>query len=216
VKIAPSVISLNLANLKEEVSCLEDAGADLLHIDIMDGNFVPNITFGPNIVRTIRSISKIPLDVHLMIKEVDNFIPIFAGEGADFITIHAESAIHLHRSINLIKNYGVKAGLALNPATPPDILDYILNDLDLVLAMTVNPGFSGQQFILSQLAKIAIISSKIEKSGRTIELEVDGGIDNTNCASLAALGATILVSGSYLTGQGSGCYKERIAYLKKG
>src|ERR671928_477596 len=177
VVIAPSILSADFARLGDEVRAIDEAGADWIHIDVMDGHFVPNLTIGPGVVKALRPHTQRPFDVHLMISPVDQFLDAFAEAGADVITVHPEAGPHLHRTVQRVKALGKKAGVSLNPATPADALDYVLDQLDLVLVMSVNPGFGGQSFISSQLRKIEAIRKQIDKSGRAIDLEVDGGID---------------------------------------
>jgi len=196
IKIAPSILSADFARLGDEIRAIEAGGADYVHIDVMDGHFVPNITIGPLVVEAVRKVTKLPLDVHLMIEHADRYIPDFAKAGADIITVHQEAVPHLHRTVQLIRSLGKKAGVSLNPATPVATLDVILDDLDLVLVMTVNPGFGGQSFIPSGLAKIAELRRRIDASGRHIELEVDGGVKIDNIAGIAAAGADVFVAGS--------------------
>ncbi len=196
VKIAPSILSADFLRLGEEIKAAEEAGADMLHLDVMDGHFVPNITIGPFVVEAIRRITKLPLDVHLMIEEPDRFIKDFVKAGADLITVHIEASVHLHRTIHWIKESGIKAGVSLNPATPVWSLDNILHDLDLVLAMSVNPGFGGQDFIPHVLEKIKTLKSIIREKGLQTLIEVDGGIKYENAREVAQAGADILVMGS--------------------
>jgi ribulose-phosphate 3-epimerase len=196
IKIAPSILSADFARLGEEIRAIEAGGADYVHIDVMDGHFVPNITIGPLVVEAVRKVTRLPLDVHLMIENADRYIPDFAKAGADIITVHQEAVPHLHRTVQLIRSLGKKAGVSLNPATPVATLDVILDELDLVLVMTVNPGFGGQSFIPSGLAKIAELRRRIDLSGRHIELEVDGGVKTDNIAGIAAAGADVFVAGS--------------------
>src|SRR5438552_12174312 len=177
LRIAPSILSADFARLGDEVRAIDEAGADWIHIDVMDGHFVPNLTIGPGVVKALRPHSSKPFDVHLMISPVDPFLDAFAEAGADIITVHPEAGPHLHRTIQRIKGLGKKAGVSLNPATPAKVLDYVLEEVDLVLVMSVNPGFGGQSFIESQLRKIEAIRKMIDKTGKAIELEVDGGVD---------------------------------------
>jgi ribulose-phosphate 3-epimerase len=212
--IAPSILSADFAKLGEEVRAIDEAGADWIHIDVMDGHFVPNLTIGPGVVKALRPHSKKPFDVHLMISPVDPFLDDFAEAGADLITVHPEAGPHLHRTIQRIKALGKKAGVSLNPATAPDVVDYVLDQIDLVLVMSVNPGFGGQKFIGSQLGKIEAIASKIAKSGRSIELEVDGGIDPENARRAVDAGATVLVAGTAAFRGGPGQYAANIRALR--
>jgi ribulose-phosphate 3-epimerase len=201
VKIAPSLLSADFSRLKEEVQEIEQAGADWLHIDVMDGHFVPNISFGPLVVSAIRPHTSLPFDVHLMIKEPDAYIDAFVQSGADLITVHQETCPHLHRTITHIKDQGVKAGVAINPATPLSAIEPILPDVDLVLLMTVNPGFGGQSFITNVVPKIAELRTKIDNLGLTVEIEVDGGIAAGTAKEVVENGATMLVAGSAVFGQ---------------
>ncbi len=196
IKIAPSILSANFLSLGEEIKATEAAGADMLHIDIMDGHFVPNITIGPSIVETIRSITSLPLDVHLMIEDPDAFLEDFINAGADYLTVHYEAATHLHRTVHRIKDRGVKAGVSLNPATPVWCLEDIVPDVDLVLLMSVNPGFGGQAFITQVMGKIGVMKNLIREKGLTPSVEVDGGVKLNNIPELIAAGADILVMGS--------------------
>ncbi len=213
IKIAPSILSADFAKLGEEIQNIEKAGADYIHIDVMDGSFVPNITIGNEVVKSLRQKTQLPFDVHLMINNPDNHIKAFAEAGSDLITIHAEASIHLDRSLALIKSFNKKVGVSLVPSTHEDCLDYILEKLDLILIMTVNPGFGGQKFLTSQLKKIENIRKKIEKSGKKIELEVDGGINDQTARIAVEAGADVLVSGSYIFGSGN--YQQAIQTLKK-
>lgn len=194
VKIAPSILSADFGRLSEEIVALEKAGADLIHLDIMDGNYVPNLTFGAGVVKALRPQSKLPFDVHLMVNNPDEMIPWFIAAGADIITVHAEACRHLDKTLSTIRSYGLKAGVSLNPATPENVLEYVLDKLDLVLVMSVNPGFGGQKFIESSLQKIARIKEMI--AGKEIELEVDGGINPLTAARCISAGADILVAGT--------------------
>ncbi|TLM65471.1 MAG: ribulose-phosphate 3-epimerase [Deltaproteobacteria bacterium] len=213
IKIAPSILSADFARLGAEVQAVAKAGADYIHVDVMDGHFVPNLTIGPLVVEAVRKVTDLPLDVHLMIENPDRYIPEFARAGADIITVHQEAVPHLHRTVQLIKSLGKKAGVSLNPATPAGALDVILDDLDLVLVMTVNPGFGGQGFIDSGLAKIATLRHEIDRRGLTVELEVDGGVKIDNIARIAAAGAEVFVAGSAVFGAGD--YAATISELRR-
>ncbi len=195
-KIAPSILSADFTRLGEEIKAVEKAGADYIHVDVMDGHFVPNITIGPMIVKAVRRVTDLPLDVHLMISEPDNFIDEFAAAGASIITVHAETTKHLHRTIQHIKNNGVRAGVSLNPATPLDVLEYILEDLNMVLLMTVNPGFESQKFIPQVIPKVKQLKDMADKSGLDIEIEVDGGISPETIGLVSSAGANVFVAGS--------------------
>ncbi|WP_071461172.1 ribulose-phosphate 3-epimerase [Bacillus massilinigeriensis] len=196
VKIAPSILSADFSRLGEEIQDVERGGADLIHVDVMDGHFVPNITIGPLIVEAIRPVTKLPLDVHLMIENPDSYIEAFAKAGADYITVHVEACKHLHRTIQLIKSNGVRAGVVLNPATPVSSIVHVLEDLDMVLLMSVNPGFGGQKFIPSVLGKIREVKEMAESIGAEIEIEVDGGVNKETAPLCIEAGATMLVAGS--------------------
>ncbi|MDE2302809.1 MAG: ribulose-phosphate 3-epimerase [Sphingomonadales bacterium] len=212
--IAPSILSADFARLGEEVRVLDAAGADWIHVDVMDGHFVPNLTIGPGVVKALRPHSARPFDVHLMIAPVDRFLGEFAAAGADIITIHAEAGAHTHRSVQAIRGLGRKAGISLNPATPVTVLDYLIDEIDLVLVMSVNPGFGGQGFITSQLRKIEAVRAMIAKSGREIRLEVDGGIDIETARACVAAGADVLVAGTASFRGGPAHYAANIAALR--
>jgi len=216
VRIAPSILSADFAKLGEEVRAITAAGADYIHIDVMDGHFVPNLTIGPSVVKALRPHSALPFDVHLMIAPVDPYIPDFAAAGADIITLHPEAGPHLHRSIQLIKSLGKKAGVALNPATPIDAVDYVLNDVDLILVMSVNPGFGGQSFIAEGLEKLKALRAKIDATGRAIDLEVDGGIKDDTARAAIAAGADVLVAGTATFTGGANAYAGNIRRLRGG
>ena len=210
--IAPSILSADFARLGEEVTTVLDAGADVVHIDVMDGHFVPNITIGPLVVKAVRSITKAPLDVHLMIENADQYLEAFAKAGADWITVHPETGYHLHRTIGRIKDLGLKAGVVLNPATPLESLEWVLEDLDLVMLMSVNPGFGGQSFISSSLEKTRRLKEMIDSRGLQVGIEMDGGIGPDNIAAAVEAGANIFVAGSAIFGQSD--YQEVISKMK--
>jgi ribulose-phosphate 3-epimerase len=212
IVIAPSILSADFARLGEEVRDVAAAGADWIHLDVMDGHFVPNITFGPAVVKALRSYTDLPFDAHLMIDPVDPYIGAFADAGADLITVHAEAGPHLHRTLQNIRARGKKAGVSLNPGTSESVLDYVLDDIDLVLVMSVNPGFGGQSFIHSQLAKIRRIREMIGL--RPIRLQVDGGVSTSTIAATVEAGADTLVAGSAVFKGGAGEYARNIAALR--
>lgn len=195
-KISPSILSADFTRLAEEVTAVEKAGADYIHIDVMDGHFVPNITIGPMIVKAVRRVTELPLDVHLMISNPDQFVEEFVKAGADLITVHAEAVVHLHRSIQKIKGAGGKPGVSLNPATPLDVLEYVLGDLTMVLLMTVNPGFEGQEFIPAVIPKIRRLKEMIDQRGLQVDIEVDGGIGPETVHLVSSAGANVFVAGS--------------------
>ena len=212
--ISPSILSADFARLGEEVRAIDEAGADWIHIDVMDGHFVPNLTIGPGVVKALRPHTAKPFDVHLMISPIDNFLDAFAGAGADIITVHPEAGPHLHRTVQRIKGFGKKAGVSLNPATPAKMLDYVLEDIDLVLVMSVNPGFGGQKFITSQLKKIEAIANRVAKGNLAVDIEVDGGVDPDTAPQAVNAGATVLVAGTAAFRGGADQYAGNIAALR--
>lgn len=215
-RIAPSILSADFARLGEEVKAVSGAGADYIHVDVMDGHFVPNLTIGPAVVKALRGYSNKIFDVHLMISPVDPYVAQFAEAGADIITVHPEAGPHLHRTLQLIKSLGKKAGVSLNPATPVEAIDYLIGEVDLILVMAVNPGFGGQSFIPSQFDKIRALRKRIDDSGRAIDLEVDGGINLETAAKAIAAGADVLVAGTATFQGGAGAYADNIRRLRGG
>ncbi len=213
-RIAPSILAADFARLGEEVRAVAAAGADYLHIDVMDGHFVPNLTIGPGVVKALRRCTDLPFDVHLMIAPVDGYIEAFAEAGADILTVHPEAGPHLHRTLQAIKARGLRAGVSLNPGTPVEAIDAVLDEVDLVQVMTVNPGFGGQSFIESQLEKVRALRQRIDAGGRAIDLEVDGGITLDNAAMAVAAGADVLVAGTATFRGGPEAYADNIRRLR--
>ncbi|MGC6521178.1 MAG: ribulose-phosphate 3-epimerase [Candidatus Micropelagos thuwalensis] len=214
VKISPSILAADFACLGEEVTAICEAGCDYVHVDVMDGHFVPNLTIGPGVVKAIKPHASKPLDVHLMISPVDAFIDLFAEAGADIITFHPEAGSHPHRTVQAIKAAGCKAGISLNPATPIAALEELIEDIDLILVMSVNPGFGGQKFIKTQLEKIRRIRDLITAAGREIELEVDGGVNSKNAEEIITAGADVLVAGTAVFQNGRQAYADNIKALR--
>ncbi|MEQ8177786.1 MAG: ribulose-phosphate 3-epimerase [Amphiplicatus sp.] len=216
VRIAPSILSADFARLGEEVAAVAAAGADFIHVDVMDGHFVPNLTIGPMVVKAIRSATGVPFDVHLMISPVDPYLDEFAAAGANILTVHPEAGPHLHRTLQRIKGAGLKAGVSLNPASPALLAIEVIDEVDLILVMSVNPGFGGQKFISSQLKKIETLRKAIDASGRDVMLEVDGGVNAETARQCVAAGATVLVAGSAVFQGGAENYAANIAALRGG
>lgn len=213
IKLSPSILSADFSNLSKDIKAVENAGAELLHIDVMDGHFVPNITIGPLVLDSIKDKTSLPLDVHLMIEKPDNYISKFAEAGADLLTVHVEACTHLHRTIQNIKSHGVKVGVSLNPATPLNTIEEVLHELDMVLIMSVNPGFGGQKFIESSLKKISKLKRMIDESGKNIDIEVDGGVKVDNVSKIIKAGANVIVAGSAVFGGNS--IKDNVLAFKE-
>ena len=214
VRIAASLLAADFAKLGEEIAAIEAAGTDYIHFDVMDGHFVPNLTIGPAVVEALRSHSHLPFDVHLMISPVDAYVPMFAAAGADIITVHAEAGPHLHRTVQLVRSHDVRVGVSINPGTPAEAVKPVLNEIDLVLVMTVNPGFGGQRFIENQLAKVRQIRSWIDAGDRDVELQVDGGITLETAPRVIEAGATVLVAGTATFAGGRDQYARNISGLR--
>ncbi|MEO0695172.1 MAG: ribulose-phosphate 3-epimerase [Pseudomonadota bacterium] len=216
VLISPSILSADFSRLGDEIDAIDRGGADMIHVDVMDGHFVPNLTIGPVVLKSLKKTSSKPFDVHLMISPVDPYIDAFADAGADILTVHPEAGPHLHRTLQSIKARGIKAGVALNPASPASLIEPVIDDIDLILVMSVNPGFGGQSFIPSQLRKIEALRAMIDRSGREIILEVDGGVNAATAPQVIAAGATALVAGSAVFKGSAKDYADNIAALRVG